>query len=77
MTESSERKRGRPRKHGSNAAKQAAYRRRKQESERQALVAKILKRMRSRYGADQLAGLSIRKLKWTLKFLNQGRRRIL
>jgi hypothetical protein len=75
MTESNP-KRGRPRKHASNAAKQTAYRKRKQDPERKALVAKILKRMRVRHGEDQLAGLSIRKLKWTLKFLDQGRRRI-
>jgi hypothetical protein len=59
-------KRGRPRKYRDNAAKQAAYRERKQEPERIRLVAEILKSMARctrRSASDVLMGLSIRKLK--------------
>jgi hypothetical protein len=60
-------KRGRPRKHPSDATKQAAYNRRKQEPERRALIEKIKRRVRGAQD-DQLVGLTMRKLKWLWKF---------
>lgn len=70
-------KRGRPRKHSSNAVKQDAYRKRKQEPERKALVAKILETLprRHRDGAEsEFAKMSIRKLKFWLKHTRFPRR---
>jgi hypothetical protein len=63
---------GRPRKHSDNAAKQAAYRKRKQDPERRALIEKIARRLRIRNASEELAGLSIRKLKWIAKFNTPG-----
>jgi hypothetical protein len=60
-------KRGRPRKRPSNAIKQAAYNRRKQEPERRALIEKIKRRVRGAQD-DDFVGLTIRKLKWLWKF---------
>jgi hypothetical protein len=62
MIESKPKKRGRPRKHPSNAEKQRAYRTRKQELERKALIRKILGR-RAGVEGDSLMTLSIRQLK--------------
>lgn len=64
---------GRPRKHKSNAAKQAAYRRRKQTNERRELIEQILLRTPVRVGQRlsdferELLPLSMRKLKEKLR----------
>lgn len=66
-------KRGRPRKHANPAAKQAAYRRRKQASERKELVALVLPKTRIREGENladverKLSALTVRKLKERLR----------
>jgi hypothetical protein len=63
------RNRGQPRKHTNNAVKQAAYRLRKQERERRALVERVLWKTPLRTGETlieaerKLQGLTIRKLK--------------
>jgi hypothetical protein len=64
-------KRGRPRKHPSNAVRQAQYRKRKQEPERQALVAEILKQIRGR--EHELTGLTIRELKYYALWIRRDR----
>jgi hypothetical protein len=67
------RRAGRPRKHSNNAAKQAAYRRRKQASERQGLVERLLWKTPVREGSSlveverQLLRLTIRKLREMLR----------
>jgi AT hook motif len=68
LKEGMKRGRGRPRKHASNATKQAAYRRRKQYEEREKLVVRVLDRTpipEGRYAeiARELRTLTIRKLK--------------
>jgi hypothetical protein len=60
-------KRGRPRKHPSNAVRQAQYRKRKQEPERLALMKKILKRIKG--NESELAGLSIRQLRYYARWI--------
>ncbi len=63
MTETSPKKRGRPRKHSNNAAKQAAYRKRNQDPQRILLIKEILGGRRSRIEGEALMRLSIRQLK--------------
>jgi hypothetical protein len=56
-------KRGRPRKHPNNAAKQAAYRKRKQHPEREALIRQILLFRVIRDSDHELTEMSVRELK--------------
>lgn len=74
-------KRGRPRRHQNNAAKQAAYRRRRDQCERDRLIGllskKMLKRISNGYRVE-LERLTIRKLRELAqvmrKRINRGRR---
>lgn len=66
-------KRGRPRKHPNNAAKQAAYRRRKQRAEREALIKQILLFRAIRNSDNELMEMSVRELKRWKKIIRENR----